>query len=197
MKVATRTAGCIAALLLAGRAHAQDNAPPASASAPAPASAAPSSAAPNMVVLQFSGGKTKGADGTLTPVPAPPAGKGQIVFFRPSATGFLIACTVHEGDAVISHLGNGKYFIHVAEPGVHSYMVESEVKDTIRLEVEPGETYFVKCSIGMGIMMGRPNLTPADKTAFQAKSLKLEKPASTEKSASPDKPAAPDKKSAS
>ena len=36
-------------------------------------------------------------------IPAPPAGKGQIVFFRSSAMGFAIGCTVNQGTVITSY----------------------------------------------------------------------------------------------
>lgn len=100
-------------------------------------------------------------------IPAPPAGKGQIVFFRPSAMGMAMGCAVNENGQKISSLGNSKYFILVTEPGKHQYSVKSEAKDTLTLEVEPDETQYAQCRIKMGILMGRPDLRPATKGEFE------------------------------
>ena len=48
----------------------------------------------------------------------------------------------------------------VAEPGAHAYTVHSEAKDVLNLEVEAGETYFVSGGVSMGVLAGRPNLSP-------------------------------------
>jgi hypothetical protein len=107
-------------------------------------------------------------------IAAPPAGKGQIVFFRPSRMGgAALSFSIREGNTGIGKLGNGSYFVHIAEPGPHEYTNQSEAKDTLRLEIEPGETYWVEQSIGMGIVMGRPHLTPSAKETFEAKKMKL------------------------
>lgn len=115
----------------------------------------------------------------------PPAGKGQIVFFRPAAMGMALGCTVHEGDQLVSRLANSHYFVYTAPLGAHTFTVESEAKDTLNMEVEDGETYYVKCKIGMGIIAGRPNISPSDKAAFDAKApnLKLQKLAVADKTA--------------
>lgn len=113
------------------------------------------------------------------PIPAPQPGKGQIIFYRPgSMMGMALGCTVHEGDAEIARLGSGKYWVHNAEPGKHTYNTEAENKDTLNLEIEPDETYYVKCKIGMGIVAGRPNISPSDRAEFakKAKGLNLWKP---------------------
>lgn len=105
-----------------------------------------------------------------------PAGKGQIVFFRPgSMMGMALGCTVHEGAEQVARLGSGKYFVAVVEPGKHVYNTEGEAKDVLNLEIEPDETYFVKCKIGMGIAAGRANLSPSDRAEFakKAKGLNL------------------------
>jgi hypothetical protein len=99
-------------------------------------------------------------------IPSPPAGMGQVVFYRSSRLGRVISCQVREGDQVLNRLPPSKYFIHVATPGAHEYSVRSEARDLLRLEVEDGETYYVRCAIGMGIGLGRPNLSPQSREDF-------------------------------
>lgn len=74
----------------------------------------------------------------------------------------------------MSSLPRGKYAVVPVEPGIHSFSVKSEATDTLRLEIEPDETYYAQCSIGMGFMVGRPNLAPSNREAFGAMSSKLE-----------------------
>jgi len=107
-------------------------------------------------------------------LPALAEGMGQVVFYRPSRiTGMALSFSVREGGKGVGKLGNGSYFVLAAAPGTHTFTIESEVTDTLILEVDPGETYYVQQTIGMGIMMGRPRLTPSTSGAFGAKSLKL------------------------
>lgn len=106
-------------------------------------------------------------------VAPPPAGKGQVVFFRQGGIGPLISCAVKENAARISRLPPGQYFVQVAEPGKHSYSVSSESTDTLPVEVEADETQYVRCTITFGIFAGRPNLSPATKEMFDAASPKL------------------------
>jgi pyruvate/2-oxoglutarate dehydrogenase complex dihydrolipoamide acyltransferase (E2) component len=107
-------------------------------------------------------------------IPAPPAGKGQVVFFREKKfAGSAVRFKVRENDEELGKLGSGVYFIHVTDPGVHEYVVHSEAKDALTLEVEDGETYYVSGSITMGLLVGRPNLSPADEGAFAAAADKL------------------------
>lgn len=107
-------------------------------------------------------------------LPAPEAGKAQVVFFRPgSIMGAALGCTVHEGEAEVARLGSGKFYVIAAEPGKHEYFTEGEATDRLALEVEGDETYFVKCNIGMGVMSGRANLSPSDRATFAGKAKGL------------------------
>jgi hypothetical protein len=136
---------------------------------PAPAAqteAAPAAAAPAAPVAKIAG-----------MFDAPPAGKGQIIFFRPGGMGTMVGCMVREGEGAtethISKLTGNRYFILNADPGVHKYWVKSEATDRLNLEIESGETYFVKCKISMGLMVGRPNLSPSDINEFEKAKAKL------------------------
>ncbi|MBP6688595.1 MAG: DUF2846 domain-containing protein [Hyphomonadaceae bacterium] len=147
----------IAVLGLAGLAQAQDTTtPPAeqpAATEPAPtAEPTPAPAAEPAVALP---------EGII----APPEGKGQVVFFRPSRfVGAALSFTVRENDVDLGRLPNARYFVHVAEPGIHEYEIGNN--DTMRMEIEPGETYYAIQSTQMGIVAGRAVLSPSDAAAF-------------------------------
>lgn len=109
------------------------------------------------------------ADKLPVAIPAPPAGKGQIVFYRTGTImGAAMGCAVNENGQKISSLGSGKYFILVTTPGKHEYTVKSEAKDVLALEVESDETQYAMCRIKMGIMAGRPDLRPSTEAEFKA-----------------------------
>lgn len=166
-----RQAALPAALFLAagafGPAFAQDPAPATAPAAPAE-QAAP--AQPAEAAVQAAPKASVESSGRIS---APPAGKGQVVFFRPSnMMGMALSFSVHEGDAGIGKLGNGSYFVHVVDPGAHLFTIQSEVTDKLTLEVDAGETYYVKQTIGVGIVAGRPHLTPAEQGEFERLKLK-------------------------
>lgn len=119
----------------------------------------------------IAGEKVSGAE---VVIPEAPEGTGQIVFFRPPGAGFAMGCSVNENGEKVSSLGAGRYFVLRTTPGRHEFTVKSEAKDVLALEVEEGETQFAKCKIKMGIMMGRPDLSPAKEDEFRSmKSVKL------------------------
>lgn len=152
---------CLSLLLPAVAVHAQDAAAPepAPTATPAPAADAPAAA-------------TEATNGLIG---APAEGMGQIVFFREKKfAGAGVKFKVREGETELGKLSSGTYFVSSIAPGTHVYTVHSEAKDVLTIEVEAGETYYVQGSITMGILAGRPNLSPSDQTAFDgmAKELK-------------------------
>ncbi len=118
-----------------------------------------------------------------------PAGKGHIVFFRPSRLPGAIYTyhVVEVGDdgkaakdsPMLGNLPNGGAFGFDADAGVHSYnitgpMAVNKAEDRLRMEVEPGETYYVEQTVRMGLMTGGFRLVPADEARFVASHTKLE-----------------------
>lgn len=149
------------AWMLVGAVSAQE------ATAPAAPAAASEAAAP--------------AAATEAPAPAAadPSGAAMgnmatVVFFRPSKfVGAAIGFKVRENGVELGKLRNGKYFMLKVAPGTHQYEVHSETKDTLTLEVEAGQTYYVQGVLGMGVVAGRPNLTPSDQSTFEGMKAKL------------------------
>ena len=116
-------------------------------------------------------------DAAAAAIGTPEPGKALVVFFRPSAfKGAAIGFIVREGETELGKLRNATYFVHPTTPGQHSYVVHSEAKDVMNIEVEAGETYYVSGSLSMGVFAGRPNLSPSSQDAFVAAQKKL-KPA--------------------
>lgn len=113
-------------------------------------------------------------------LPAPKPGKGQVVFFRPSGMGMAVKCTVRENGKMVGRVGNNRYYVIDAEPGTHAYTTKSEATDTVNVPVEPDETTYVKCKISMGIMVGRPNLSPSTEEEWAKAAPKI-KPMEAEK----------------
>ena len=108
----------------------------------------------------------------------PPAGQGQIVFFRPkSLMGTGLWFKVRENGQALGKLSNGAYFIQTAAPGLHTYTAseEPEFKDKLKLEIDPGETYFVEGGLSKGLVLSAANLSPSDRHSFDraSKDLKL------------------------
>jgi hypothetical protein len=136
----------------------------------------------------------EGASPAAAPVaaetPAAAEGKGKIYFFRPSRLPGAVYTyhIVEVGDdgkpakdaPRLGDLPNGGAFILEAEPGVHSYnitgpMAVNKAEDRLRMEVEPGETYYVEQTVRIGMVTGGFRLVPADEARFTASKAVLDK----------------------
>jgi hypothetical protein len=111
----------------------------------------------------------------------PPAGEGQVVFFRAkSVLGAGQWFNVREDGKALGKLANGAYFAQITAPGIHKYTAatEPELKDRLKLEIAPRETYFVEGTLTKGVVIGTADLTPSDRAAFDkvSKDLKLSPP---------------------
>jgi hypothetical protein len=170
MKLGTLALGAFAAITLAGLAYAQDATTPTEEPAATEQTAPTVQPAPDATTATTEAA-TPPAEGSATApalpegISAPPEGRGQIVFFRPNRfVGAALSFTVREGEQELGRLPNGRYFVHVAEPGIHEYEIGRN--DTMRMEIEPGETYFAMQNTQMGIVAGRAVLSPSDQAAF-------------------------------
>ncbi len=138
----------------------------------APVAAPVAEAAPNPAPV--ADGQANFPKEILDVIGKPEAGKALIVFFRPNRfVGWAIGFKVREEKAELGKLRNGTYFLYHAEPGTHAYTVHAENKDVTNMEVEEGETYFVMGEVNMGLLSGRPNLTPSTAVNFQAEIGKM------------------------
>jgi hypothetical protein len=147
------------------------------ASAP-PTKAPPASSTPAPAAIPAA----KAAVAPAAPVAAPGGPSGTVVFFRPSKfAGGAVSFKVREGDRELGKLSSGSYFQATLPTGAHEFTVHSEAKDVLNLEVEPGETYYVQGGISMGLMVGRPNLSPSSADAFNALKDKLKNSAEAKK----------------
>jgi hypothetical protein len=107
-------------------------------------------------------------------VVADAASKGTVVFFREKKfAGGGVRYKVRENGAELCKLKSGTYCAVPVTAGKHEYVVHSEAKDVLTLEVEPGETYYVVSTLSVGLLAGRPNLSPSDKATFEAMKGKL------------------------
>ncbi len=108
-----------------------------------------------------------------------------IVFYRKWAYPALaLGYTVREGRDAIGELDPGTFFFVVVDPGLHSYYVRGEHRDTMQIEVEAGETYYVRFELDTGWLLYQPTLTPSEQRLFDQASPHL-KPSMPAPPASP------------
>ncbi|MFI4934779.1 MAG: hypothetical protein ACHP7N_09195 [Caulobacterales bacterium] len=107
-------------------------------------------------------------------LPDPPAGKGQIVFYRKPLFSIIpFNWHVHEGKNAICEMIAATYCVATVDPGTHTYAVWTEVKNVLTLEIDAGETYYVIGGISMGVVVNHPTIAPAEKAQFDAISARL------------------------
>jgi hypothetical protein len=112
------------------------------------------------------------AAATVTPPAAiapPPPGKAQVVFFRPlslSPDSALLGFPIREKKVSVAKIGVKSYQVYVADPGLHIFTIRSELGDSLRLELDAGETYYIKEVSSKGLVIGIPELILSDAAAF-------------------------------
>jgi hypothetical protein len=90
-----------------------------------------------------------------------PEGKAVIYFFRPSsASGAAIKFHVHTMDGKpVGYLGkSGDNFSIIVEPGRYQYWSRAASRNDVTLNVKAGKIYYVKGTVNMGFVVGRPVL---------------------------------------
>ncbi len=118
---------------------------------------------------------------------APAEEPGRIVFFRPGrltggAWTYTIAEVGEDGHVEdtsprVGRLPNGRYFVAEVTPGIHNYnitgpMAVNLAEDRIRLEVEPGETYYIEQTVRVGVFTGGFRLVPSTQAEFERRNLR-------------------------
>lgn len=101
-------------------------------------------------------------------IPPPKAGKSQVVFFRTGA--YMGAATwfkIRENGVELGKMSNQAYFVVTLDPGPHTFTATTENKTKLKLELDDGETYYVRGTLQMGILMAEPSLAPADLAMFE------------------------------
>lgn len=124
------------------------------------------------------------------PPPAPAATTeppAKIVFFRPGRLAGAVYTyrvvevdedgKVKNEDKRIGRLPNGTFFTHELPAGIYNFnitgpMAVNLAKDRLRIEVEPGETYYVEQTVRTGLMTGGFRLVPSDDASYKKRNLK-------------------------
>jgi hypothetical protein len=80
--------------------------------------------------------------------------------YRPGKmAGFMIGYDVHVGDSVGYRARNGSQGeVRRRVAGPLTLWAKTEAREELILHVEPGREYYVRCSIGVGALVGRPKL---------------------------------------
>jgi hypothetical protein len=88
-----------------------------------------------------------------------PDGTGLVYLYRPGGfVGGGVVYDVKVGDTVITTLPPGGYYPYFSQPGEVEFWAKTEARTAITIDVKPGETHYVKGTVGIGFFVGRPHL---------------------------------------
>ena len=82
-------------------------------------------------------------------------------FYRPSlGAGALLGYKIKNvNDSIVGRLRNGEKFIYKTKVfGEQSFYGTLETKEEVKINIEKGKEYFVRCSVNMGVVLGRPEI---------------------------------------
>jgi hypothetical protein len=104
----------------------------------------------------------------------PPAGKAQVVFYRPRELYAMTRpCLIYESGSVAARIGNGKYTIRTYEPGTYPFNATAETygidevgRALINVELLAGGTVYLKCFMKMGNTSAYSAFVPTYKVSF-------------------------------
>ncbi len=83
--------------------------------------------------------------------------------YRPSGPGVMLNYDLYLGDSVICRVANNSCeSIRIYKNGYSSLWAKTEAKEEIPINVEFGKTYYVRCGVGIGLLVGRPTIQMID-----------------------------------
>jgi len=83
--------------------------------------------------------------------------------YRYSGIGPLINYDLHLGDSVLCRVKNNfKTTLHITKEGLNSLWAKTEAKSEVPVDIKMGKVYYLRCSVSMGLFVGRPNIELVD-----------------------------------
>ena len=97
------------------------------------------------------------------------------VYRNKGEAGLLINYNINVGDSAICKMKNNtKYEIDISKEGEFELWAATESRRSVKLDVKFGNVYYLRCSMEMGIVVGRPALYLVDEHIGQAEFAKVE-----------------------
>jgi hypothetical protein len=79
--------------------------------------------------------------------------------YRNSFAGMAVSYDLYfDNEFVFNVTNKSKITIRVVSEGIHTLWAETEAKTELQIDVRFGNEYYVKCGVGMGILVGRPKM---------------------------------------
>jgi len=84
--------------------------------------------------------------------------------YRDGGTGAFVSYNISLGDSVICRVTNKfRQKIEIRNPGTHELWARTESKASVPIAFQTGRTYYLRCGVGMGVLVGRPTLDIVDR----------------------------------
>ena len=100
--------------------------------------------------------------------------KGLVVFYREkNFKGGAVRFNVQSANGVIGTLKNGSVLHTYLEPGQHTFWSEVISQDSVTVNVEAGQVYYVKGETKLGVYAGRPRLNQVSESQAKAELAQL------------------------
>jgi hypothetical protein len=90
--------------------------------------------------------------------PAIAAGEARVFFYRDSMMGAALAPDVRVDGRVIAPMKPGSFFFVDVPAGRHAASASTEADSTVDFTAQDGDTVYISMSIGIGLVVGRPQL---------------------------------------
>jgi hypothetical protein len=88
-----------------------------------------------------------------------PDGTGLVYLYRPSSfIGGGVSYDIKVGETPIITLYNGGYYPYFSKPGEIEFWAKTESRSAVTLDVKAGQVYYIKGTVGVGFIVGRPHL---------------------------------------
>ena len=89
-----------------------------------------------------------------------PENVGVVYIYRPpKGIGGGVYYDVKANQSVVTTLYNGGYFAYFCKPGETEFSAKTESTSSVTVDVKPGQIYYVKGTVGIGFLVGRPHLS--------------------------------------
>jgi len=112
----------------------------------------------------------------FAPVPTTPPDKAIVYVYRTAQfVGDGVTYTVNAGGKPLVKLLPNGYIALLAEPRETEFSAETEATSSITLDLEAGQTYYLKGGIGVGFLVGHPKLTLVDATTGSSEIVNCKK----------------------
>lgn len=100
-----------------------------------------------------------------------------IYFYRHSGAGVIVNYDVHIGEKKVYRAkANTKAEVKIYDEGEFTIWAKTEAKEVLSLEIKKGCDYYIRCSVDMGILVGRPafDRMPVESGKAEYESIEIE-----------------------